>query len=177
MTDLIVLSTLLAGPKHGYQLKREAGIILGQGVLHNNLVYPLLHRFMNRGWVTRRETAGKRGQTRLRYVITAAGRRELVAKLSTFKQQDARSSDAFRLRVGLFQLLAPNTRTAILERREEYLTARVQHLEVLQKNFALNRYSKEVVTQFSVETKSELKWIRRLRSAENCREKKGSENA
>lgn len=171
MTDLIVLSTLLAGPKHGYQLKREARMILGQGVLHNNLVYPLLRRFMDQGWVTRRESEGERGQTRLRYLITAAGKRELVARLSVFGDQDARSSDAFRLRVGLFQLLAPNIRRAILECREKYLTGRIQHLQLMQQNFSLDRYAKEVVTQLSVEMKLELKWIRRLRSAERSRKK------
>ncbi len=176
MTDLIMLSTLLAGPKHGYQLKREAGMILGQGVLHNNLVYPLLRRFMDQGWVTRRESAGERGQTRLRYLITATGKRELVARLSAFNDQDARSSDAFRLRVGLFQLLAPHMRKTILEHREKYLTGRIQHLQVMQQNFSLDRYAKEVVTQFSVETKSELKWIRHLRSAEES-QKKEAESA
>lgn len=146
-------------------------MILGQGVLHNNLVYPLLRRFMDQGWVTRRESAGERGQTRLRYLITAAGKRELVARLSAFGDQDARSSDAFRLRVGSFQLLAAHIRIAILERRAKYLTGRIQHLQVLQQNFPLNRYAKEVLTQFSVEMKSELKWIRRLRSAENSYKK------
>jgi len=142
-------------------------MILGQGVLHNNLVYPLLRRFMDQGWVTRREAAGERGQTRLRYVITAAGRRELVAKLSAFSDQDARSSDAFRLRVALFQLLEPHIRESVLERRNTYLRGRLQHLQMLEENFPLNRYAGEVISQFSAETKSELKWIRRLRSAEN----------
>jgi hypothetical protein len=45
MNDLIILATLLDGPKHGYQLKREAGFILGQGAMHNNLIYPMLRRF------------------------------------------------------------------------------------------------------------------------------------
>lgn len=176
MTDLIILSTLLAGPKHGYQLKREAGMILGQGVLHNNLVYPLLRRFMDEGWVTRRETAGERGQTRLRYAITASGRRELVAKLSAFSDQEARSSDAFRLRVALFQLLNPQVRECILERRKKHLSARLQHLEILEQNFSLNHYAAEVISHFSAETKSELKWIQRLHSAEKS-QKKEARNA
>ena len=149
-------------------------MILGQGALHNNLVYPLLRRFMDQGWVTRREAAGERGQTRLRYVITTAGRRELVARLSAFSDQDARSSDAFRLRVALFQLLDPQTRKSILERRNRYLTGRLQHLQVLEQNFQLNRYAGEVISQFSAETKSELKWIRRLRSAENSQKKENA---
>ena len=146
-------------------------MILGQGVLHNNLVYPLLRRFMDQGWVTRRESRGERGQTRLRYLITAAGKRELVARLSAFGAQDARSSDAFRLRVGLFQLLTLHIREAILAHREKYLTERIQHLQMLQQNFPLNHYAKEVVTQFSVEMKSELKCIRSLRSTEKSQKK------
>lgn len=149
-------------------------MILGQGVLHNNLVYPLLRRFMDQGWVSRREAAGERGQTRLRYVITAAGKRELVAKLSAFTDQDARSSDAFRLRVALFQLLDPQIRESILERRTTYLNRRLQHLQVLEQSFPLNRYAAEVISQFSSETKSELKWIRRLRSAENSQKKEAA---
>jgi hypothetical protein len=50
MNDLIVLAILLDGPKHGYQLKREAGFILGQGAMHNNLIYPMLRRFTAEGW-------------------------------------------------------------------------------------------------------------------------------
>lgn len=166
MTDLIILSTLLAGAKHGYQLKREAGMILGQGVLHNNLVYPLLRRFVDQGWVTRREVPGERGQTRIRYLITAAGRRELVARLSAFSDQDARSADAFRLRVALFELLEPSIRAAIVDRREKYLMGRVQHLEVLQQNFPLRFYANQVITQLFAELQLELKWIRRLQGAE-----------
>lgn len=64
MTDIIVLATLLGGPKHGYQLKHEAGLILGQTNLHNNLVYPLLRRFTEEGWVTSKTVPGERGQRR-----------------------------------------------------------------------------------------------------------------
>jgi len=117
MTDLIILSTLLPGPKHGYQLKHEAGIILGQGILHNNLVYPLLRRFMNNHWVRRRTVPGERGQMRHRYAITALGRKELLARLRAFSLQDARSSDGFRFRVGMFQLLDRGSRLRILEAR------------------------------------------------------------
>src|SRR5690242_603760 len=128
MTDLIMLATLLSGPKHGYQLKHEAGMIVGQQVLHNNLVYPLLRRFMNEGWVSRRTVPGERGQTRQRYAITRLGQRELMARLSTFGEQDARSADAFRLRVGLFQLLDPPTRAAILDARRRHLEGRLEKL-------------------------------------------------
>lgn len=167
MTDLIILSTLLPGPKHGYQLKHEAGIILGQGVLHNNLVYPLLRRFMNDKWVSRRIVPGERGQKRHRYAITALGRKELLTRLSAFSEQDARSSNEFRLRVGMFQLVDAEARLRILEMREKFLLVRLEKLTAVETNFPLDRYASEVTSQFRSETQSELDWIKRLRKSSN----------
>jgi|SRR5262252_6110023 len=167
MNDLIILSTLLPGPKHGYQLKREAGIILGQGVLHNNLVYPLLRRFMNDKWVSRTTVPGERGQMRHLYAITALGRKELLARLSAFSEQDARSSDHFRFRVGMFQLLDAESRLRILEARERFLTLRLEKLTAVETKFPLDRYASEVTSQFRSETHSELDWIKRLRKTSN----------
>jgi|SRR5215510_5648998 len=165
MTDLIILSTLLPGPKHGYQLKHEAGIILGHGTLHNNLVYPLLRRFMNDKWVSRRTVPGERGQTRHRYAVTALGRKELLARISAFSEQDARSSDAFRFRVGMFQLLDRESPPRILDAREKHLAARLEKLTAVETNFQLDRFAGEVTAQFRTETQSELDWIKRLRKA------------
>jgi DNA-binding PadR family transcriptional regulator len=163
VTDLIILATLLPGPKHGYQLKHEAGIILGQEVLHNNLVYPLLRRFMNNKWVSRKTVPGERGQTRQQYTLTALGRKELLDRLCSFTEQDARSSDGFRLRVGLFQLLEPEVRSRILEARTAFLRGRFAKLTAVRTNFQLDRYAEEVTSQFVTETQAELDWIERLR--------------
>ena len=105
MTDLIILSMLLPGPKHGYQLKHEAGMVFGQEALHNNLIYPLLRRFLKDGWVSKKEVPGERGQTRQQYSLTAHGRRVLLERLSQFNEADAASDKEFRSRVGLFELL------------------------------------------------------------------------
>ena len=163
MTDLIILATLLSGPRHGYHIKRQAGMILGQELLHNNLVYPLLRRFMATQWVTRRTVPGERGQMRQQYTITALGRKELIARLSTFTDQDARAADAFRLRVGMFQLLDPETRSRILDLREQWLQARLERLRGIQKNFELDRFAGEVTSRVCGDTENELKWIGHLR--------------
>jgi len=169
MTDLMILAMLLPGPKHGYQLKREAGIILGHEALHNNLVYPLLRRFMNNKWVNRKTVPGERGQTRHQYSLTALGRRELVARLSSFTGQDAGSPDAFRLRVGLFWLLQPEIRGRIMEAREKVLRARMAHMTNVQANFSLDRYAGEVTARMRAEAESELDWIAHLRRLEKSR--------
>jgi DNA-binding PadR family transcriptional regulator len=64
MNDLFLLANLLDDPKHGYALKKQVGLISGQEEMHNNLVYPLLRRFVESGWVRKRQGAGERGQTR-----------------------------------------------------------------------------------------------------------------
>jgi len=163
MTDLLILATLLAGPKHGYALKRQAGMILGQETLHNNLVYPLLRRFVAKKWVNKKEVPGERGQTRQLYSLTALGRKELVSQLSTFTDQDARVSDQFRLRVGMFQILDPEARLRILDTRERYLNSRIEKLSAIEDNFDLDRFSGEVTGRFIAESRNELDWIAHLR--------------
>lgn len=167
MTDLIILATLLAGPRHGYQLKHEAGLILGQGVLHDNLVYPLLRRFMENKWVSRKKVPGERGQTRQQYSLTPRGQRELVSRLSNFSERDASSSDAFRLRVGLFRLVAPDVRERVLIARETFLRSRTEKMNAIRKSFELDVYPLEVTSQYLAEVKSELAWIARLRKLGN----------
>jgi DNA-binding PadR family transcriptional regulator len=169
MTDLVVLSMLLPGPKHGYQLKHEVGIILGQEALHNNLVYPLLRRFMNNKWVSRKAVPGERGQTRQQYTLTALGRKQVLVRLSTFTEQDARSSDGFRLRVGLFRLLEPEARSRILQARAGFLQGRLAKLTGVQAHFKLDRYSRETTSHVLAETQAELDWIERLRKFEKAR--------
>jgi DNA-binding PadR family transcriptional regulator len=163
MTDLIILATLLSGPRHGYYIKRQAGLILGQQLLHNNLVYPLLRRFMARKWVRRRTLPGERGQMRQQYTLTTLGRKELISRLGSFTEQDARAADAFRLRVGMFQLLKRNIREHILETRAQFLNTRLEKLATIRGTFKLDRYAAEVTSRLCGDCKSELEWIRHLR--------------
>lgn len=162
MNDLIILAFLLDGPKHGYQLKREAGFILGQGEMHNNLVYPLLRRFTADGWVTRKTMPGKRGQTRQQYAITPVGRRELIRRLSNFGESEAASWPGFITRVGMFEALEEPVRASILSARTNYLQNREEKLTTLQKNMDLGMYGGEVVRYLIEQIHSELAWIRRL---------------
>jgi DNA-binding PadR family transcriptional regulator len=163
MNDLVVLAMLADGPKHGYQLKREAGFILGQGDMHNNLVYPLLRRFTGASWVTKKAVAGERGQTRQMYALTAAGKKELISRLSTYDQADANNARGFIARVGMFELLPLETRTEIMDRRQAFLSARQQRLKAMSENLELGVFGAEVVGHVSALTRSELAWIRRLR--------------
>jgi DNA-binding PadR family transcriptional regulator len=156
------LPFLLDGPKHGYQLKREARFILGHGEMHNNLVYPLLRRFTTNGWVTKRTVPGDRGQTRQQYAITPAGRRELITRLSKFGESEAASWPGFITRVGMFEALEEPVRASILAARTNSLQVREQKLTLLEQNTDLGMYGGEVVRYLIEQIHSELAWIRRL---------------
>ncbi len=91
MNDIIILGLLVESPKHGYRLKQDAAMFAGAQQLHNNTVYPLLKRFMKQGWITQKETEGDRGQTRLLYALTPAGRSALIEKLAEFPEADVRA--------------------------------------------------------------------------------------
>jgi len=162
MNDLLMLSMMLDGPKYGYQLKREAGLIMGQA-LHNNLVYPSLRRFLEEGWVSKKAVPGERGQTRQQYVLSAKGQRHLLECLSQFSAADASSEDAFRLRVGLFGVLKPEVRENIVGRREEWLQAREKSLATLQANMELGKFGGEIVRYMRKQIEMELEWVRHLR--------------
>jgi len=163
MNDLLVLSMMLAGPKHGYQLKHEAGMIFGQQALHNNIIYPLLRRFLDDGWVTKKEVPGERGQTRQQYALTAQGRRVLLERLNQFDESNAASEDEFRFRAALFELLSPESREKILSLRESHLRALDQRMAALEAEMDLGKYPGEVVRQMREHIELEAKWIPRLR--------------
>jgi len=163
MNDLILLALLLDGPKHGYQLKREAGFLFGRGDMHNNLVYPLLRRFMTAGWISKKSAPGERGQTRQQYSLTGTGRKILITRLSTYSNADASSFEGFITRVGMFAVLRQETRQRILLERQSYLRAREETIGALRQNMDLGVYGGEVVGQLLKQIKAEQAWIRRVR--------------
>jgi len=162
MNDLILLALLLDGPQHGYALKKQAGMLTGKHEMHNNLVYPLLRRFVRLGWVRERTTAGKRGQTRHLYSMTNSGRRALIERLSDYGPADEHHSPAFELRVGLFAVLGADTRDEILRRRAEYLRSQDQKLANLQEAMDLGEFGGEVVRFKRERAAAEMVWIERL---------------
>lgn len=174
MNDLIILALLFGQPKHGYQLKREAGFILGQREMHNNLVYPLLHRFTQLRWVAKKAIPGERGQTRQQYSLTNKGRQELLRRLAEFGDEEARSLRNFTTRVGMFELLRPETRMKILEKREAHLREVEQRLGVLKANMDIGTYGAEVVRFFSERGQAEMAWIAHLQRMQRQKHRTGS---
>lgn len=176
MNDLLLLAMLLAGPAHGYALKKRVGHITGQSDMHNNLVYPLLKRFVDSGWVSQKTVPGERGQTRERYALTSKGRQELIRRLEEFTERDASSSEAFQLRVGLFSVLNPGARSHILERRETWLAERAERLANLAAKMDLGDWGGQSVAFLGAQIAAEQKWLKELwKKAERATHNKARE--
>src|SRR5215469_7408724 len=133
MTDLVLLTSLLGGPAYGYALKRTAGLIFGSGTLHNNVVYPLLKKFVESGWVEQNTVPGDRGQQRKQYRITEKGRKYLLEQIAEFGEREASNDGAFLFRVAMFDLLPEEKRKEILAALKAHLAVRLKDLYVLQK--------------------------------------------
>jgi DNA-binding PadR family transcriptional regulator len=174
MNDLIILSILLSGPMHGYGLKRAAGLILGQESMHSNLVYPLLRRFVSEGWVKQRSAPGERGQTRKLYTLTDLGRHTLIERLGKYSEQEARSPEAFLVRVGLFGVLSREVRERILNTREHVLRARDERLAKLQRGMELGVYGGDIIRHLRQEIVAEVNWIRHLHRLQRTQKGKSS---
>src|SRR6267154_2569556 len=161
MNDLILLATLMEGPQHGYALKKLAGFLAGHDDMHNNLVYPLLRRFAENSWVTKRTTGGERGQKRNLYNLPSKGRLELLQRLSRFTEKEASSENEFRVRVGLFSMLQRQARENILAERARWLARRQERLEKIKTTMAMNAdaWGHSVLRFYLSQVHAERKWI------------------
>src|SRR5260370_37898392 len=86
--DMLILRTLVYGSAHGHEIgkhiQRTTNDLLQ--VQHGSL-YPALHRLERRGWVVSKwETASDRNREFKYYRLTAAGKKQLLAEESQWKQ-------------------------------------------------------------------------------------------
>ena len=86
--DMLILRTLLFGPSHGHQIGKHIQQTTDDllQIQHGSL-YPALHRLERRGWIASKwETAPDRNREFKYYRLTTAGKRQLLAEESKWKQ-------------------------------------------------------------------------------------------
>jgi PadR family transcriptional regulator PadR len=83
--DLLVLKSLLAGPRHGYaiaeHLKMVSDDVLQVG---ESSLYPALQRLLLRGWVKAAWGTSEHNRRARYYTLTHSGRKQLVAERRDF---------------------------------------------------------------------------------------------
>jgi PadR family transcriptional regulator PadR len=83
--DMLILKTLTVQPMHGYAIAQHIER-LSSGVfsVEQGSLYPALERLQSQGLVTSKWGASPTGRRARYYTITAAGRRRLGEKVSSF---------------------------------------------------------------------------------------------
>ena len=85
--DVLVLKTLSWGPRHGYAIARWIHEATDERLqVEDRALYVSLHRMEDRGWVEAEWGLSENNRRAKFYRLTAAGRRALEAKTSTWRQ-------------------------------------------------------------------------------------------
>jgi PadR family transcriptional regulator PadR len=79
--DLLVLRTLSLGPLHGIAIAdRIYQVTQGTFEIGPGSLFPALHRLEREGWIRGTWGVSERGRRAKSYVLTAAGRKQLVTE-------------------------------------------------------------------------------------------------
>lgn len=85
--DLLILRTLMAGPRHGHAIVKaiernsEELLLVEQGSL-----YPALHRLIRRGWIVAEEGTSENNRRAKFYRLTPKGRKQLVVETTRWEK-------------------------------------------------------------------------------------------
>jgi PadR family transcriptional regulator PadR len=85
--DMLILRTLQWGPAHGYGIVQALRTRSGEALqVETGSLYPALHRLERQGWVRSEWKQSESNQRARYYRITAAGKKQLAADVSRWKQ-------------------------------------------------------------------------------------------
>ena len=83
--DLLILKTLTIAPLHGYAIAQHIERLSGEVLaVEQGSLYPALERLQKKGWVTSKWGASPTGRRARYYTLTATGRRQLGAEITSF---------------------------------------------------------------------------------------------
>src|SRR5262249_35330700 len=85
--DMLILRTLVAGPRHGYAIARHlrtASDALFQ--VEEGSLYPALHRLARRGWVKAAWGPSEANRKAKYYTLTPSGRKQLEAETAAWEK-------------------------------------------------------------------------------------------
>ena len=85
--DLLILQTLLWGPKHGYGISQAIRLNSGERLhVDTGSLYPALHRLEKQKWVASEWKVSENRQRVKVYRLTNAGKKQLSAERSRWSQ-------------------------------------------------------------------------------------------
>ena len=83
--DMLILQTLTVQSMHGYAIAQHIERLSDQVLtVEQGSLYPALERLQRQGWVTSKWAESPTGRRARYYTITASGRRQLGAEITSF---------------------------------------------------------------------------------------------
>lgn len=169
--DIIILSQLIHGPKHGYKIKKNVAFVLGNTYkLNNNALYPRLKKFEEIGAVKRTVEQQEGTPNRFLYSITDTGKELFQKLLQDIDEDTVANENEFDNRMAFFSLLSDENKEKILNLRIQYLK---NHLNFINNMAAVVReeeyipFSKQLYIYSQEKLEHEIKLIEKLRNIEN----------
>jgi PadR family transcriptional regulator PadR len=88
--DILVLKALVWGPRHGYAVARWIEERTDEELrVEDGALYTALHRIETRGWVRGQWGRSENNRAAKYYALTAAGRKQLAARISVWQRYAA----------------------------------------------------------------------------------------
>jgi PadR family transcriptional regulator PadR len=88
--DLLILKTLLLGPKHGWAIAKRIQQISSEVLqVQQGSLYPALHRIEQRGWIKAHWDETETGRKARFYSLTRSGRAQLQEELANWNRLSA----------------------------------------------------------------------------------------
>ncbi|MCL6458203.1 MAG: PadR family transcriptional regulator [Gorillibacterium sp.] len=132
--DILILSQLMQSPKHGYEIKKNVGFILGKSnTINNNYLYPTLKKFEEMGAVDKELEVQDNKPNRHIYAITDLGREVFYELLNEFPEEYATNQNEIYNRLAFFELLNNSMKHQLIKYRKTFLEENLAHLESLSK--------------------------------------------
>lgn len=163
--DILILAMIRDEARHGYDIKKRVGGLLGLGVtLNNNILYPALRRFEEEGAVKSKLELQHGSPARRVFRLTPKGRELLRTMLEDFPPERAESDPEFLVRLGFFDLVDADVRRDILETRRQVLEKELEHLGLLLPQLRPERqpYPTALVDFLIGRIQREVEWIKGL---------------
>jgi len=158
--DILLLAELTAGPKHGYEIKKNVQNRLGESFeLNHNMLYPALRRFENMGAITKKVHKQVGKPNRNMYDITETGEEIFSEMLREFPEKIATNNAEFLVRIALFEKMDYDARKEILKMRQDVLHKQFTAIQSLD---VTSPFINEVIAFSKSRLEHELHWITSL---------------
>jgi DNA-binding PadR family transcriptional regulator len=162
--DILMLRVLAEGPRHGYEMKKSVERILGGRSINNNVLYPALRRFEERGAIERVAAEADPGRPpRNVYRLTDTGHDLLQAMIRDADPILLADDNEFHTRVAFFADLDADERLRIILGRRRIVESSIAHLAAMRPEAAATQPWGVRVTDFTLgQKRQELGWLDEL---------------